>query len=153
MTPQLIPADPLIRTRAILGAVLTLALGLAALVYTQAYFDSMLTLRATYPRLAAAGLKQLYQVWAVSSGLVLGGLAALLASFAVRVLRSGRVPPPGMRVVWTTRLRTDSSASLIAGTSLALAAGLVLGGLLLGYQLWTLAVEYGASYAGPFQPA
>ena len=153
MTPQLIPADPLLRTRAILGAVLTLALGLAALVYTQAYFDSMLTLRATYPRLAAAGLKQLYQVWAVSSGLVLGGLAALLASFAVRVLRSGRVPPPGMRVVWTTRLRTDSSASLIAGTSLALAVGLVLGGLLLGYQLWTLAVEYGASYAGPFQPA
>ena len=153
MTPQLIPADPLIRTRAILGAVLTLALGFAALVYTQAYFDSMLTLRATYPRLAAAGLKQLYQVWAVSSGLVLGGLAALLASFAVRVLRSGRVPPPGMRVVWTTRLRTDSSASLIAGTSLALAVGLLLGGLLLGYQLWTLAVEYGASYAGPFQPA
>ena len=153
MTPQLIPADPLLRTRAILGAVLTLALGLAALVYTQAYFDSMLTLRATYPRLAAAGLKQLYQVWAVSSGLVLGGLAALLASFAVRVLRSGRVPPPGMRVVWTTRLRTDSSASLIAGTSLALAFGLLLGGLLLGYQLWTLAVEYGASYAGPFQPA
>lgn len=153
MTPQLIPADPLVRTRAILGAVLTLALGLAALVYTQAYFDSMLTLRATYPRLAAAGLKQLYQVWAVSSGLVLGGLAALLASFAVRVLRSGRVPPPGMRVVWTTRLRTDSSASLIAGTSLALAVGLLLGGLLLGYQLWTLAVEYGASYAGPFQPA
>ena len=153
MTPQLIPADPLLRTRAILGAVLTLALGLAALVYTQAYFDSMLTLRATYPRLAAAGLKQLYQVWAVSSGLVLGGLAALLASFAVRVLRSGRVPPPGMRVVWTTRLRTDSSASLIAGTSLALAVGLLLGGLLLGYQLWSLAVEYGASYAGPFQPA
>ncbi|MCE2487082.1 MAG: hypothetical protein J4F42_16325 [Desulfurellaceae bacterium] len=153
MTHYSIPADPLIRTRAVLAAVLTLALGLAALVYTQAYFNSMLELRTTHPRLAAAGLKQLYQVWAVSSGLVLGGLAGLLASFAVRVLRSGRVPPPGMRVVWTTRLRTDSSASLIAGTSLALAVGLLLGGLLLGHQLWSLALEYGVSYAGPFQPA
>ena len=78
--------------------------------------------------MAAAGLKQLYQVWAVGSGLLLSGLAALLASFAVRVLRSGRVPPPGMRVVWTTRLRTGASASLIAGASLALAVGLLLGG-------------------------
>lgn len=153
MTHHLIPADPLIRTRAVLCAVLTLALGLSALVYTQAYFDSMLELRAIYPRMAAAGLKQLYQVWAVGGGLVLGGLAALLASFALRVLRSGRVPPPGMRVVWTTRLRTGTSASLIAGVSLALAVGLLLGGLLLGYQLWTLALQYGASYTGPFQPA
>ena len=153
MTHHLIPADPLIRTRAVLCAVLTLALGFGALVYTQAYFDSMLELRAIYPRMAAAGLKQLYQVWAVGGGLVLGGLAALLASFALRVLRSGRVPPPGMRVVWTTRLRTGTSASLIAGVSLALAVGLLLGGLLLGYQLWTLALQYGASYTGPFQPA
>ena len=84
---------------------------------------------------------------------MLGGLAALLASFAVRVVRSGRVPPPGMRVVWTTRLRTGTSASLIAGASLALAVGLLVCGLLLGYQLWTLAVQYGASYTGPFQPA
>ena len=45
MTPQLIPADPLVRTRAILTAALTLALGFGALVYTQAYFDSMLELR------------------------------------------------------------------------------------------------------------
>ena len=153
MTHHLIPADPLVRTRAALCAVLALALGFGALVYTQAYFDSMLELRAIYPRMAAAGLKQLYQVWAVGSGLVLSGLAALLASFAVRVLRSGRVPPPGMRVGWTTRLRTGASASLIAGASLALAVGLLLGGLLLGYQLWSLALEYGASYAGPFQPA
>ena len=153
MTHHLIPADPLLRTRAVLCAVLTLALGFGALVYTQAYFDSMLELRAIYPRMAAAGLKQLYQVWAVGSGLLLGGLAGLLASFAVRVLRSGRVPPPGMRVVWTTRLRTGTSASLIAGASLALAVGLLVCGLLLGYQLWTLAVQHGASYTGPFQPA
>jgi hypothetical protein len=113
----------------------------------------MIKLRATYPRLAAAGLKQLYQVWAVGGGLLLSGLAALLTSFAVRVFRSGHAPPSGMRVAFPTRLRTGNSATLIAGTSLVLAVGVLVGGLLLSYELWTVALEYGASYLGPFQRA
>lgn len=153
MAQHIIPADPLVRTRVVLGAVLALSLGFAALVYTQAYFDSMIKLRATYPRLAAAGLKQLYQVWAVGGGLLLSGLAALLTSFAVRVFRSGHAPPSGMRVAFPTRLRTGNSATLIAGTSLVLAVGVLVGGLLLSYELWTVALEYGASYLGPFQRA
>lgn len=153
MAQHIIPADPLVRTRMVLGAVLTLSLGFAALVYTQAYFNSMMELRATHPRLAAAGLKQLYQVWAVGGGLLGSGLAALLTNFAVRVFRSGHAPPLGMRVAFPTRLRTGSNATLIASTSLVLAVGVLVGGLLFGYQLWTVALEYGVLYPGPFQRA
>lgn len=145
MAHPIIPADPLVRTRIALGTVLTLCPGCAALVYTEAYFTARMALRASRPRLAVAGLKHLYQTWAVSGRLVGSGLAVLLARFAVRVLRSGHTPPSGMRVAFPSRLRTGNNATLIASTSLASAVG-----ALLGYRLWTVALEYGV-LSGPFQ--
>lgn len=153
MAEHFIPGDPLARTRTVLAVVLTLTLGFAALVYTQLYVDTLMELRAKHPRLAAAGLKQLYHVLAVS-GVFLGtGFAGGLAACSFRVFRSGQVPPAGMRVAFTTKVRTGKSAKIIAIILLMLALGVFVGSLLLGYYLWGVGVEYELLYSGPLRRA
>ena len=149
MAEDFIPGDPLIRTRTVLVVVLTLTLGFAALVYTQVYIDALMELRIRHPRLAAAGLKQLYQVLAVSGALLGTGVAGILARCSFRVFRSGQFPPAGIRVAFRTRVRTGKSATIIGLSSLVLALGVFVGGLVLGYHLWNVGVEYELLYSGP----
>lgn len=153
MAEHIIPGDSLARTRTVLTVVLTFTLGLAAVVYTQSYSDTMLELRATHPRLATAGLKQLYQVLAVCGALLGTGLAGVLGTFSLRVFRSGQAPPAGMRVAFSTKVRTGRSARSLATCSLVLAGGVFAGSLLLAYHLWTVGLEYELLYKGPFRSA
>lgn len=119
-------------------------IGLAAVIYAQSYFDTMMALCATRPQTAAAGIKQLCQVLAVWN---------VLALFSFRVFRSGQVPPTGMRVPFPTKVRTGRSAQIIATSSLVLAVIMFLGGLLLSVHLWTVGQEYGMTYPGLFRAA
>lgn len=81
----------------------------------------------------AAAAKQAMQVaawvaWAGGAGL--GGLGAWLWCLGRRINRSGRYPPPGMRVLRDTRLRTGREARNLASLAeflafLAAVAGVV----------------------------
>ena len=77
----------------------------------------------------------------------------MLVFFSIQVFRSGQVPPAGMRVPFPTKVRTGSSAQVIASSSLVLAVGVFVGCLLVSIQLWTVAQEYGVTYSGPFLAA
>ena len=145
---QSIPGDALVRTRTLLAAVLVGTMGLAAVQYAQSYFDFMMTLRATHPHLAAAGLRQLCQILAICDGLIGLSLASVLTVFSVQVFRSGQVPPVGMRVAFTVRIRTGNIATLIATSSLVVAAAVLVGSLVLGYQLWDPPKQHRSSMPG-----
>ena len=150
---QVIPGDPLVRTRTILAAVLVGTIGLGAVIYAQSYFDTMMALRATKPQVAAAGIKQLCQVLAVCDFLLGTLFAGVLATFSLRVFRSGQVPPAGMRVAFTTKVGTGRSAQVIATSSLVFAIVVFVGFFLVSVHLWTVAQDYGVTYPGPFRAA
>ena len=143
--------DSLARTRLLLIGVMIVTLGLAAVIYTEAYFNAMRQLQATKPRIAAAGIKQLYQVLAGCNFLLGMFLAGSLATFAFRVFGSGQVPPPGMRVAFATKIRTGKSARKIATLSLVLAVVVFVGCLLSGMHLWAVGQEYELIYSRPFR--
>lgn len=146
-----IPGDSLATTRLLLMGVLIVTLGLAAVIYAEAYFNTMMQIRATKPRIAAAGIKQLYQVLAGCNFLLGIFLAGGLATFAFRVFQSRQVPPPGMRVAFPTKFRIEKAARNIATTSLLLAALVLVGFLLSGIHLWAVGQEYEIIYSRPFQ--
>lgn len=146
-----IPGDSLATTRLLLMGVLIVTLSLAAVIYTEAYFNAMMQLRETKPRIAAAGIKQLYQVLAGCNVLLGMFLTGGLAAFASRVFQTRQVPPPGMRVACATKVRTGKTARNIATMSLVLAALVLVGCLLSGIHLWTVGQEYEMIYSRPFQ--
>jgi hypothetical protein len=148
-----IPGDSLAKTRLLLVGVLIVTFSLATVIYTEAYFNAMRQLQATKPRIAAAGIKQLYQVLAGCNFLLGICLTGGLVTFAFRVLGSGQVPPPGMRVAFSTKVRTGKNARNIATISLMLAVVVFVGFLLSGLHLWAVGQEYEMIYSRPFRSA
>src|SRR5262249_17697172 len=74
---------------------------------------------------------------AVGIALLTGLLAGIVSYLAVRVLKTGQYPPPGMRVMQDTKLRTGKEARGTAILALTLAALVLLGGMgLSGMLLW-----------------
>ncbi len=146
-----LPGDSLARTRLLLMGVLIATLGLAAVIYSEAYFNTMMQLRATKPRIAAAGIKQLYQVLAGCNLLLGMFLTGVLATFSFQVLGSAQVPPPGMRVAFSTKVRTGKNARKIAIISLVLAIAVFVGCLLSGMHLWAVGQEYEMIYSRPLR--
>ena len=146
-----LPGDSLTRTRLLLIGVMIVTLSLAVVIYTDAYFNAMRQLQATKPRIAAAGIKQLYQVLAGCNFLLGMFLTGALAIFSFRIFKSGQVPPPGMRVAFPTKVRTGKNARNIATISLVLAVVVFAGCLLSGMHLWAVGREYEMIYAQPLQ--
>jgi hypothetical protein len=67
------------------------------------------------------------------------GLAAYLRDVSRRIARSGRFPPPGLRLIKDTPVVTGSAAAHRARLIRAAAGFFVSGGLVLGFLFWRLA--------------
>lgn len=90
-----------------------------------ASLNHAILLRDTTPHLAAI---EIYQLWCVLAGCGLAiamGYACLLAFMACLTLQSRQSPPPGVGVIWETRLRIGLEARNWAVKEL-LVAGLIL---------------------------
>lgn len=138
MNPEIQPAEPALRTKtlAVLGMVCLLAV--AGVLLLDAYFKRLQILAQHDVQLAAEKMRAVAEplFMGVGAGAILAGLWAGVV--AVRVLRSGRFPPPGMRVTRDTPVVTGRNAELRG------VAGLVLGLMLivLGLRLPARAARF-----------
>jgi hypothetical protein len=137
--PDKIPADRGARRLAVIVWIVAATLGTFAVWWLSSYIESLTELGRTDRDAAAALFKSrvLPALWVVA--LVSLGAGGVLARHGLLVLRTGRFPPDGARVVRDTVQRSGSPAR-IAGI-LLMTAGVLMAILPLGMVLlmmWAL---------------
>ena len=125
MDTDLIPADKVLRKKVILFLLIVVLTALVLEPHFKAYMDQMSQLSKADPNLALEKTMLLlkWSLRVVFAALV--GMGAYLILLARRTLRAGRYPPPGMRVIRETRLRTGNQAKKAALSLIVLASLLI----------------------------
>lgn len=135
--PVILEADPAYRRKMVLALIVLAVLGGAALIITKSVLDGIEALAAVDPDAAIQKIKRLI-VGIIAVNAVLSSVFGLyFVLLAVRVFRSGQFPPPGMKVIRDTLLRTGKKAK-IAGAVLSGAAVLMLSTNLIVIYLYIL---------------
>jgi len=134
MNSEIQPADTALRTKVLATMGVVCLLAVAGVLLLDAYFERLQILAQHDIQLAALKLRAVAEplVMAVGAGAVLAGLWAMVG--AVRILRSGRFPPPGMKVIHQTRIVTGRPATLRGVVGLVLGLTLIFLGLRLPLQ-------------------
>ena len=78
------------------------------------FLRDMEALATASPQLAVEQLKPIRIAIVASTLCISTTLAGVLAYVALRVLRAGQWPPPGMPVLWETPIRTGRQATVAA---------------------------------------
>jgi len=125
MDTDLIPADKALREKVILFLVIVVLASLVLEPHFKAYMDQMSQLSKEDPDLAFEKTMLLLK-WSLRTVFVaLVGMGAYLILLARRTLRSNQYPPPGMRVIRETRLRTGNQGKRAALSLIVLASLLI----------------------------
>ena len=120
-----------------LGA-LVVWLGLA---WVESYGDRMSDLIDTDPAQASVRLVRDLRAVAVATALSMLALAVFLASYGVRSLRTGSMPPPGSWIIEGQRIRTGADAISNAKLLLFSSAVICILGIVAAMLLWRLPGE------------
>jgi hypothetical protein len=135
--PIILEADPAYRRKMVLALIVLAVLCGAALILTKSVLDGIEALAAVDPNAAIQKIKGLI-VGIIAINAVLSSVFGLyFVLLAIRVFRSDQFPPPGMKVVRDTVLRTGKKART-AGVILSGAAVLVLSTNLIVIYLYIL---------------
>jgi len=132
----LVHADPRLRKRAIVVALMTALVGIVYLYWLNGFLDNVEILSVTDWE---AAVEKLWPILLVTMAAVLCSavaVAGILAYLAVRVYHTGQYPPPGIRVIWNTPLRTGRAATVAATCILLLAVATIVYGALMIHILW-----------------
>jgi cytochrome bd-type quinol oxidase subunit 2 len=122
MDTDVIPADKALRKKVILFLIIVVLTSLVLEPHFKAYMDQLSQLSKEDPDLALEKTMLLLK-WSLRVVFVaLVGMGAYLILLARRTLRSDQYPPPGMRVIRDTRLRTGNQAKKAAISLIVLAA-------------------------------
>jgi hypothetical protein len=131
-TDEIIPADKGLRKRTI---ILVIGIVLAAMVvgyYVNGYLADLRQEGVERPELAYPKMITLMK-WVLGSAALLITLTGVyLLVIAFRALKAGRYPPPGMKVIKDTRVKTGGQAKIMAyllifnSVAITLLVGLVL---------------------------
>jgi hypothetical protein len=125
MDTDLIPADKALRKKVILFLIIVVLTSLVLEPHFKAYMDQVSQLSEEDPDLALEKTMLLLK-WSLRAVFVaLVGMGVYLILLARKALRSGQYPPPGMRVIRDTRLRTGNQAKR-AAVSLIVVASLLI---------------------------
>ena len=129
MTDQVIPADPVLRRRAVSLLLAGTVIGMLALTIVSAHLRQVSSV--------AILQRWLWGAVALASG---GGIAfgAYLVWLARQVLLAGQFPPPGRRVIRETRVRRGRAARQIAWLAMGTAGTMWAVSLALPLLLWRL---------------
>jgi len=126
----IVRADPRARRTALIAGLVMLLVCGAALWWLEGRLRAIRQMVQQNPAAAAQQMMRIVAgvAWAAGAGLV--GLGVWLWCLGRRINRTGRFPPPGMRVVRDTRLRTGKQARNLASLAelfafLAVVAGVV----------------------------
>jgi hypothetical protein len=136
--PEIVKADPRLKRLSLIGVVAGVLAGAGLIWAFGAWMARVQALARVSPDQAR---QQLGSALAWLSLLMGAGLAAFglyLTRLAVRTLRAGRYPLPGMRVIRDTPVVTGAQARRRARFGLALAALLVLLGGLFPVMAWQI---------------
>ena len=153
MSAPIIAADLRLRRRVLLSIVLMVVMGGLVLWRLDAYLDALVILKKTDPHGVAQHVSRLLLLLAACTALLTVSLAGVLSYMALQVLSSGQYPPPGMRVIRDTQLRTGSRATALAQVGLVLAAAVLLCGLGASVVLMRVSQDFRLPYPGPIQEA
>ncbi len=125
MDTDLISADNALRKKFFLILVIVVLASIVLEPHLKAYMHQIDQLSKKDPELALEKTKLLLK-WSMRVVFAaLAGMGTYLILLARRTLRSGKYPPPGMRVIRDTRLRTGNQAKRAAVSLIFLASFLI----------------------------
>lgn len=138
--PEIVAADKPLRVRAILAVVLLVVVGGAAIGLLNGHLREIEQQAGENLQAARQKALRLTAIAAAVGGLGFVGMGGWFWWLGRRVHRSGRFPPPGMKVIKNTPVRTGARARTVA--HLAQVAGLlcVIAGTFGMWYLYQLAV-------------
>ena len=125
MNELMIPADRDHRKKVVIWAVLFALVGAFSVLALYATFMGLESLAEADPEKALQKLKKILTVITVLNAFASSLFAIYFTSVAARIIKSGQYPPPGMRVLRDTKLRTGKAAKWMAVPQI-LAAVLIL---------------------------
>jgi hypothetical protein len=145
MDDEIIRADRRLRAVVIGLTVLLVAGGLVGLAVLYRRLEDVERLGGDKLDAALVQARFWTTAFAWLAGLSFAGIGAWFVRLAVKVLRSGRYPPPGWKVIQDTRVRTGRDARRIALGTMAAAVILAAVGVGCAWYLHRLAVAALAS--------
>jgi hypothetical protein len=125
MDNQIIPADKSLRKKVLLIVLLCIPIGFFLIQSVTDYIEVCKSLADTDIDLAIRKMKELIALIMVINALVSSAIGLYLIFLAVKILKSNSYPPPGMKVIQDTRIRTGKKAK-IAGAAFIFMAMLIL---------------------------
>lgn len=128
MEDEIIPADKRHRRLALVAGVLMALVGLLLLAILYGHLHEIRKLATGNRPAAEQKLLGLAKVVGWAGGLSLAGMGVWFWRLGRRINRSARFPPPGMKVIRDTRLRTGASARARANLAQAVALLCVVAG-------------------------
>jgi hypothetical protein len=139
MIQDIVPADKEYRKRFIIFLVLIMIVFVVTILSMKSYLDQMAQLTRENPGLAAEKVIVLLKWWMGLGSLPILGLGVYQILLARRVLKSGQFPPPGMKVVRDTKIRTGGKAKKVAMSLIVLSSVIIVITVFLVY--WPYALE------------
>jgi hypothetical protein len=132
----IVHADPRVRRRALILVVTTVLVGVVGLSFFNDFLRDMEALATASPQMADQQLKPIRIALVAGALCVSITLAGLLTYIALRVIRAGQYPPPGMHVLWETPIRTGRQATVAATLMLVVAVAALVYGVVAVRLVW-----------------
>ena len=139
MEDEIVPADKNHRRLALVAAAFLTVLGLVALGILHRHLGEIRELAKDNPRAAEEKVLRLAATVLWVGGLSLVGMGAWFWRLGRRINLAGRYPPPGMKVVKHTRVRSGARARTLANLSQVAALLCVVAGTVGMWYLYRLA--------------
>jgi uncharacterized protein YpmB len=139
MNQDIVRADKEFRKRFIIFLVIIVIVFVATILSMKSYLDQIAQLTRENPDLAAKKVIFLLKWWMGLGSLPILGLGVYQILLARRVLKSGQFPPPGMKVVRDTKIKTGGRAKKVAISLIVLSSVIIAITLFLVY--WPYALE------------
>jgi len=122
MSQDIVRADKEFRKRFIVFLILIAIIFSVTILSVKSYLDQLEELRRENPGLAGKKVMLLLKWWMGLGSLPILGLAVYQIILGRRILKSGRFPPPGMKVIRDTKIQTGAKAKKVAISLIALSS-------------------------------
>jgi hypothetical protein len=122
MNQDIVRADKEFRKRFTAFLILIIIVFSVTILSVKGYLDQMGELRRDNPGLAGKKVILLLKWWMGLGSLPILGLAVYQIILARRILKSGRFPPPGMKMIRDTKIETGAKAKKVAVSLIALSS-------------------------------
>ena len=121
MNSQVVRADKAYRIKIIIVLLCFLMVAAGCVLALMSTFQDIERISETDPDTAQEKLRNLVTVISIVIALFSAVFAAWFIALAYRIVRSGQYPPPGMRVLKDTKLRTGRKARIMAAQQIVMA--------------------------------